>query len=86
MWISKKDYTDLVDRTARAESARDWALTQINILQTEIGNLRHQTTGEIQIIPKFKQESLKAPVPENYGEVSFDDMGDDEARLHGYRD
>lgn len=86
MWMSKKTYTNLIDRTARAESARDWALTQVNLLNTRIGQLEHELTGKTVVVPKFKQEALRVPTPEEQGEVSFEDMGDDEARKHGYTD
>jgi hypothetical protein len=86
MWISKKQYTDLIDRTARAEAARDFALAHVNVLQTEVGQLKLEITGRPQPVPRFKLESQKTVDPEQVGETSFEDLGDDEARRHGYKE
>lgn len=86
MWISKKQYTDLIDRAARAESARDFALAQVNVLQTEVGQLKHELTGKPIAVPRYKLESQQRVDPEQVGETSFEDMGDDEARKHGYNE
>lgn len=84
MWITKAEYTALVSGKASAEATRDWALTQINMLQTEVGQLKLELTGKPQPVPRFRMEAAKPVDPFLIGETSFEDLGDEEAKANGY--
>jgi hypothetical protein len=81
MWISKADYTALVDKTARAETRADWLLTQVNQLQHELGVLKHEATGKPVAVPIYTKEA--SPPVDDTAETSFEDMGDDLAHRLG---
>lgn len=83
MWMSKAQYTALIDKTARAETRADWLLTQVNLLQTELGQLKFQVTGKPVAIPMYQREATPVVDPEAVGETSFEDMGDELAKKHG---
>jgi hypothetical protein len=78
MWISKQKYTEMVDKTARAETRSEWLLTQINLLQTELGTLKHSVTGQPVAIPQFRREATDHS-KNDPAETSFEDVGDDVA-------
>lgn len=82
MWISKKDYTAIIEARAKAETRADWLLTRLNQLEHEAGTLKHHVTGIPQQIPIYQREAT-APV-DNEAELSFEDLGDENARKHGY--
>lgn len=81
MWISKADYTVLVDKAARAETRADWLMTRVNQLEHENGTLRLKLTGEPQAVPVYKKEAT--PPPDDPAEVTFEDVGDGLARKLG---
>jgi len=83
MWISKAEYTALVDKTARAETRADWLLTQANMLQVEIGTLKLELTGRPVPVPMYQREATPPEAKDDPAEVSFEDMGDDLARKLG---
>lgn len=81
MWISKQDYTAMVDKTARAETRADWLLTQVNQLQVELGTLKYEKTGKAVAVPLYTREAT--PAHDDPAETSFEDVGDDLARTLG---
>ena len=81
MWISKADYTTLVDRCARAETRADWLLTQVNLLNQQLGEVKFNQTGQATAIPIFHKEAT--PPVTKTPEDSFEDMGDDAAHVEG---
>lgn len=81
MWVKKASYIALVDKAARAETRADWLRTRVNQLEHEVGALRLKLTGEPQVVPMYHKEAT--PAPEEPGETSFEDMGDELARKYG---
>jgi hypothetical protein len=81
MWISKKAYTELVDRAARSETRADWLMTQVNQLQHELGVVKHEATGRPVAVPMYTREAT--PPREDMAETSFEDMGDELAKKYG---
>lgn len=81
MWISRKEYTALVDARARAETKADWLLIQVNLLHAELGQRKYEQTGKPTPVPMFQREATpqdtKTPID------LFEDMGDVQARLDG---
>lgn len=84
MWISAQNYAALVEKSARAETRADWLLTRVNQLELELGHVRHELTGKPQPVPMFKKDAT--PQPESPTADSFEDLGDDLARIHGYNE
>jgi hypothetical protein len=81
MWLSKKDYTALVDKAARSETRADWLMTRVNQLEMEVGNFKHDTTGRPVAIPMYAK--VATPPPSDQAETSFEDMGDTLALIEG---
>lgn len=81
MWISKQQYTDLVDARARAETKSDWLLTQVNLLNAQLGEMKYQQTGKPTPVPLFQREAT--PQDTQTPIDVFDDMGDVAARIDG---
>lgn len=82
MWMKKAEYIAMVDKTARAETRADWLLTQVNMLQAEVGALKHELTGRPVAVPMFRKEATPHTDPAP-AEMSFDDVGDEEATRLG---
>lgn len=74
MWISKVDYTALVAKSAGS----DWLLARVNQLERELAHAKYQVTGLPQPIPIIHRENTPRAV-DDPAEVSFEDMGDDNA-------
>jgi hypothetical protein len=81
MWLSKADYTTLVDKAARAETRADWLMTRVNQLEAEVGGFKYEITGRPVAIPMYTKEA--SPPHDDPAETSFEDMGDDLARRLG---
>lgn len=81
MWVKATIYLALVDKAARAETRADWLMTRVNQLELELGHVRHDLTGKPQPVPMFKKEGT--PPPQDGTVDSFEDLGDELARVHG---
>lgn len=82
MWLSSKRYTELIDKAARAETRADWLMTRVNQLELELGHARAELTGRPQPVPTYRKDATPQP-EDTLGAESFEDLGDDLARVHG---
>lgn len=83
MWIKQPDYVKLIDGRARAETRADWLMQRVNQLERELATLRHDTTGKPQVIPIYTKEASTTGQKARDAELDFEDLGDEQARLHG---
>lgn len=80
MWISRADYTRFIATAAKHEAENVFLLARVNELLAELGQLRFEKTGKPQNVPNYARGDHRPP---DDHEISFDDVGDDEAKRLG---
>lgn len=94
MWVSRQRYDELV----RAEERAEWFCIRINQLEQQVAGVEFKRTGipqaALEIVGRAHSsaQSKDRPDPRDFdpfkdmpgGVVSFEDMGDAEARKQGY--
>lgn len=83
MWITRQEYRDLIDGKARAEARAELLTVRLNQVEHALGQQVAAQTGRTQLVPRF--ETSRTAKPED-SEVSFEDVGDIDARRLGIAD
>ena len=80
MWVSKSQFVAGIQQAAAHAAENKWLLARVNQLEQEVGTLKHALTGREQKVPVYAKE---ATPPEDDGHLTFEDMGDELAKVMG---
>lgn len=88
MWVSKKEYRELIETAATANATAIGLTTQLNTMARELADARHTLTGKPQHVPVFMYQRTATPKtpPGLETGVDFNDMGDEAAHVAGFKD